>query len=225
MKLLVIEDESGLREAIQSFFIETGEIVLVAANKFEAEDQLISHQFDVIILDITLPDGNGIDLISVIKSTQENASILILSAKNSLDDKINGLDLGADDYLTKPFHMGELNSRIKALVRRNVFRGEDHLDFNEIRINLSEGQVYINEQLLPLTKKEYSLLLYFVNNKNRVLTKESIAEHLWGDQLDLMDNFDFIYTHIKNLRKKIVTNGGEDYLKTVHGIGYKYTDS
>lgn len=225
MKLLVIEDESGLREAIQSFFAKTGEIVLVAANKFEAEDQLISHQFDVIILDITLPDGNGIDLISVIKSTQENASILILSAKNSLDDKINGLDLGADDYLTKPFHMGELNSRIKALVRRNVFRGEDHLDFNEIRINLSEGQVYINEQLLPLTKKEYSLLLYFVNNKNRVLTKESIAEHLWGDQLDLMDNFDFIYTHIKNLRKKIVTNGGEDYLKTVHGIGYKYTDS
>lgn len=225
MKLLVIEDESGLREAIQSFFVKTGEIVLVAANKFEAEDQLISHQFDVIILDITLPDGNGIDLISVIKSTQENASILILSAKNSLDDKINGLDLGADDYLTKPFHMGELNSRIKALVRRNVFRGEDHLDFNEIRINLSEGQVYINGQLLPLTKKEYSLLLYFVNNKNRVLTKESIAEHLWGDQLDLMDNFDFIYTHIKNLRKKIVTNGGEDYLKTVHGIGYKYTDS
>lgn len=225
MKLLVIEDESGLREAIQSFFVKTGEIVLVAANKFEAEDQLITHQFDVIILDITLPDGNGIDLISVIKSTQENASILILSAKNSLDDKINGLDLGADDYLTKPFHMGELNSRIKALVRRNVFRGEDHLDFNEIRINLSEGQVYINGQLLPLTKKEYSLLLYFVNNKNRVLTKESIAEHLWGDQLDLMDNFDFIYTHIKNLRKKIVTNGGEDYLKTVHGIGYKYTDS
>jgi len=147
---------------------------------------------------------------------------LILSAKNSLDDKIKGLDLGADDYLTKPFHLAELNSRVKALIRRKIFKGENIIRFNEITINLSEKQVCINEELLSLTKKEYSLLLYLINNKNRVLTKDSIAEHLWGDNIDFLENYDFIYTHIKNLRKKILKLGGEDYLKTIHGIGYKY---
>lgn len=222
MKMLVIEDEKDLRSTISSYFEKMGELVLTAENKFEAEDRLVSHQFDVIILDITLPDGSGIDILPMISKTQENAGVLILSAKNSLDDKINGLDLGADDYLTKPFHLAELNSRVKALVRRKVYKGDNHIQFNEIKINISENQAYINEELLSLTKKEFSLLLYLINNKNRVLTKESIAEHLWGDNLDYIENYDFIYTHIKNLRKKIESAGGEDYLNTVHGIGYKY---
>lgn len=222
MKLLVIEDEHELRNSISDFFNKSGAIAIGAANKFEAEDKLISHQFDAIVLDITLPDGNGIDIIPIIKETQSNSGILILSAKNSLDDKIKGLDLGADDYLTKPFHLAELNSRIKALVRRNVYKGEDSVSFNEIRVNLSESQAYIDHAVIQLTKKEFDLLLYLINNQNRVLTKESIAEHLWGDNIEYLENYDFIYTHIKNLRKKIVANGGNDYLKTVHGIGYKY---
>lgn len=224
MKLLIIEDEQNLNESISHFFYNLGEIVVSAKNKLEAEDKLVSNQFDAIILDITLPDGNGIDILPIIKQTQDNSGVLILSAKNSLDDKIKGLDLGADDYLTKPFHLAELNSRIKALVRRKIFKGENSINFNEISINITENQAYINNQPLSLTKKEFTLLLYFVNNKNRVLTKESIAEHLWGDNVDFIENYDFIYTHIKNLRKKILSLGGNDYLNTIHGIGYKYSN-
>ena len=222
MKLLIIEDEKELRSSIADFFNNNGDLAVTAENKIEAEDKLVSHQFDIIILDITLPDGSGIDILPIIKQTQDNSGVLILSAKNSLDDKINGLDLGADDYLTKPFHLAELNSRAKALVRRKVFKGEKIIYFEEISINITEKQSYINKQLLPLTKKEFTLLLYFITNKNRVLTKESIAEHLWGDSIEYYDNYDFIYTHIKNLRKKIQIVGGTDYLNTIHGIGYKY---
>ncbi|MFT6922168.1 MAG: DNA-binding response OmpR family regulator [Crocinitomicaceae bacterium] len=224
MKLLIVEDEKDLREVIGAFFKKSGEIVITAKDKFESEDKLLSHQFDVVILDITLPDGSGIELIPIIKQSQQNAGILILSAKNSLDDKVAGLDLGADDYITKPFHIAELNSRVKALVRRNLYKGESILQFNEISINLTESQAYINDLLIVLTKKEYSLLLYLINNKNRILTKEAIAEHLWGENIDFLESYDFIYTHIKNLRKKITTSNGRDYLKTVHGIGYKYSD-
>lgn len=222
MKLLVVEDEIELRKNISEFFKKNDELVITAKDKFEAEDKLLSHQFDAIILDITLPDGSGIEILPIINKTQDNAGVLILSAKNSLDDKITGLDLGADDYLTKPFHLAELNSRLKALIRRKIFKGEKIIQFNEISINLTEKQAYINGGLMSLTKKEFTLLLYLINNKNRVLTKESIAEHLWGDNIDFIENFDFIYTHIKNLRKKILSYGGEDYLNTIHGIGYKY---
>lgn len=223
MKLLIVEDEIELSYTIADFFKKEGELVLTAKDKAEAEDKLIFHQFDVVILDITLPDGSGIDILPIIKQTQENCGVLILSAKNSMEDKIKGLDLGADDYLAKPFHIAELNSRVKALVRRKIYKGEEILQFNEININLSANQVYINDTPLALTKKEFALLLYFINNKNRVITKEAIAEHLWGDSIDFSENFDFIYTHIKNLRKKILSIGGVDYLNTVHGIGYKYT--
>ena len=224
MKLLIIEDEEELRTAMADFFKANGEMVIVAHSKLRAEDELISHQFDVVVLDIGLPDGNGLDILPSINQSQENTGILIVSAKNSLDDKINGLDLGADDYITKPFHLAELNSRVKAIVRRKVFKGENQLIFNEFKIDLFESQAYVHDNLIPFTKKEYDLLLYFITNKNRVLTKESIAEHLWENSLDFIDNYDFIYTHIKNLRRKIELQGGNDYLKTVHGIGYKYTN-
>ena len=225
MKLLIIEDEKELSQSLATFFKQQNAIINTAINKFEAEDLLLTQQFDAIILDITLPDGNGLNLIKIIKSNQENAGILIVSAKNSLDDKVKGLDLGADDYITKPFHLAELNSRVNALIRRKDYNGSAILTFNELSINTSQKQAYINETPLHLTKKEYALLLYFIVNKNRVLTKESIAEHLWSENIDFLDNFDFIYTHIKNLRKKITSTGGNDYLKTVHGMGYKYTSS
>jgi len=224
MKLLIVEDEKDLNQLLTDFFKKSGEIVLSTVNKFQAEDELLINQFDVVLLDITLPDGSGLDLIPIIKSMQTNAGLLIISAKNSLDDKIKGLDLGADDYITKPFHLAEINSRVNALMRRKVFHGQESLVFNEIRINLHENQVYVNDQAIALTRKEYDLVNYFVINKNRVLMKESIAEHLLGNSIEFSDNFDFIYTHIKNIRKKIETAGGKDYLNSVHGMGYKFSD-
>jgi DNA-binding response OmpR family regulator len=151
--------------------------------------------------------------------------VIIISAKNSLDDKISGLDLGADDYMTKPFQLSELNSRIKAVLRRRRFDGTDSLSFNEITIFTDLKTVTISGTSMALTKKEYDLLLFFLVNKNRLLTKETIAEHLWGDNIDLADNFDFIYTHINNLRKKILAHAGNDYIKTVYGMGYKFMGS
>jgi len=222
MKMLIVEDELELQKVVTTFFKKSGCIVVSALNKFEAEDKLLSHQFDVIILDITLPDGSGLNLLPIIRESQTNSGVLILSAKNSLDDKIEGLDQGADDYITKPFHLSELNSRVNAIIRRKQLKGDDVISFNEIRINHTEKQAYVNDALIPLTNKEFALLLFFVTNQKRVLTKESIAEHLWGDNLDYLENYDFIYTHIKNMRKKIEAAGGNDYLRTVHGLGYKY---
>jgi DNA-binding response OmpR family regulator len=163
-------------------------------------------------------------LIENLKKHNADTGIIVISAKNSLDDKLTGLDLGADDYLTKPFHLAELNSRIKALLRRRRFKGATTVIFQEIEIFPDEGSVTVSGQPIILTKKEYELLLFFISNKYRLLTRESIAEHLWGDNIDLADNFDFIYTHINNLRKKIAKAGGNDYVKTVYGMGYKFTD-
>jgi len=222
MKILIIEDESALQVTMKDFFESKNYIVKTASTIFEGEDYLLINQFEIILLDISLPDGNGLDLIPIIKSTQKNYGILILSAKNSIDDKIKGLDLGADDYITKPFHIAELNSRVNALLRRKNFNNQETIEFNEIKLNTTDQEVFVANKNIHLTGKEYQLLLYLVTNKERVLTKESIAEHLWGDHVNYLENYDFIYTHIKNLRKKIEQANGTDYLKTIHGIGYKY---
>lgn len=224
MKLLIIEDEIELQQTVEEFFKLQQFIVYTASNKFEAEDLLLLNQFEIILLDISLPDGNGIDLLKIVKNTQKESGVLIVSAKNSIDDKIKGLDLGADDYITKPFHLAELNSRVKALLRRKNSEQNLILKFNEITLDTLNFEATIQTKNLNLTNKEYQLLLYFISNKDRVLTKEAIAEHLWGENSGYIDNYDFIYTHIKNLRKKIELSGGIDYLKTIHGLGYKYTD-
>ena len=169
-----------------------------------------------------MPGGSGLDIIRTMKQKNSKTGIIIVSAKNSIDDKITGLDIGADDYLTKPFHLSELNARIKSLIRRRSFDGKKEIVFNEIRITPEEMQVSVKGQQLDLTKKEFDLLLYFITNKGRVLTKEALVEHLWGDNMDASDSFDFIYTHIKNLRKKMLEKGGADYIKTVYGMGYKF---
>ena len=189
---------------------------------FEAEDKLITYEYDVVILDINLPDGNGLELLKLIKSKNSETGVLIVSAKNSLDDKLKGLDLGADDYITKPFHLAELNSRVNSLLRRRKYEGNKNIVFNEIEIDPDAKSAVANGVTLELTKKEYFLLLYFITNKNRVLTKEAIAEHLWGDNIDMVDNFDFIYTHMRNLRKKLKISGATDYLQTIYGLGYKF---
>ena len=221
MKILIIEDELELLIAINNFLVKENFICELAENFRKADERLSIYEYDIILLDITLPDGNGLLLLETIKKHQKRAGVIIISAKNALDDKLNGLDLGADDYITKPFHLSELNSRIKAVLRRKQYDGSDIITFNEISINTDSKTLSINGNELALTKKEYDLILFFLINKNRVLTKEAIAEHLWGDNIDMVDSFDFIYTHLNNIRKKIKHAGGNDYIKTIYGMGYK----
>lgn len=224
MKILIVEDDIDILKLLHTFLTGQGFKVSLAKNYFEAEDKLILYSYDIILLDIGLPDGNGLQLLKFLKSKNIESGVLIVSAKNSLDDKLEGLNLGADDYITKPFDLSELNARINALLRRKNFSGHSKVIFNEISVDTNANTVFVNNNPLTLTKKEYELLLYFIVNKNRMLTKEAIATHLWDDAIDLVDNFDFIYTHIRNLRKKIAELNGSDYVKTVYGMGYKFTD-
>lgn len=222
MKILLIEDEPELQKSIKQYLEIEGNVVEIASEYSKAEEKIAIYDYDCILVDITLPNGSGLDLIKQVKLKKSKAGIIIISAKNSLDDKIFGLDLGADDYLPKPFHLSELNSRIKALYRRKNFDGRMEIIVNEIRIIPDERSVFVNDKNVVLTSKEYDLLLYFIANKNRVVSKNALAEHLWGDDSDRLDKFDFIYNHVKNLRKKLLENKCEDYLQTIYGIGYNF---
>jgi DNA-binding response OmpR family regulator len=224
MKILIIEDEKDLVDTLKNYLGSEGFLCETATTWFEAEDSLSVYNYDIIILDLTLPGGNGLDLIKLIKERNKDAGLLIVSAKNSLDDKIKGLDMGADDYISKPFHLAELNSRIKSLARRRHYEGSDEIVFNEIKINVEANEVSVHGEKLDLTKKEYDILLYFMVNRNKLITRESIAEHAWGDSISYADNFDFVYSHIKNLRKKIGQKKGKNYLHNFYGIGYKFSD-
>jgi len=174
-----------------------------------------------VLVDLTLPDGNGLDLVRTLKADGSAAGVLIISARAALDDRLTGLELGADDYLVKPFHLSELNARLKAIIRRRQFRGQPSITFRDLVVQLDDVQVFVHGEALVLTKKEYDLLLYLLASPNRVLTKEAIAEHLWGDDADASDSFDFIYTHLKNLRKKLQEKGAGDYIQTIYGLGYR----
>jgi DNA-binding response OmpR family regulator len=222
MKILLIEDEKELSTTIQSYLTRGNYLCETALTYDAALEKIHLYEYDCVIVDITLPDGNGLDIIHDLKKDHSETGIIIISAKNSLDDKIAGLDIGADDYLTKPFHLSELNARVKSIIRRRQFAGTNEIILNEIRIIPDQMQVFIHENEIQLTKKEFDLLMFFLSNKNRVLTREAIAEHLWGEEIDMADSYDFIYTHIKNLRKKMMECGGNDYIHTIYGIGYKF---
>ena len=224
MKILIIEDDRSIWTIINDYLKTEGHICEVAQNYNQALEKTGDNRYDCIILDIGLPDGNGLDIISELKANKVSDGILILSANNSLDDKLIGLKTGADDYLTKPFHLTELSARVNSIYRRNIFFGMNETIFNEIRVNTTDNQVYVNDKMVSLTKKEYDLLVLFIINKNRILTKESIVEHLWGDNVSFTDSFDFVYTHIKNLRKKIIAAKGHNYIKCIYGFGYNFTD-
>jgi DNA-binding response OmpR family regulator len=222
MKLLFVEDNSQLLEDVSKFLSDNGFVTETALSFKEGEEKIGVYEYDLVILDLGLPDGNGLDLIPLIQEQQPETAIIILTAKDELDNKIAGLNKGADDYITKPFHKSELNARIRSILRRKFTGGSNIISFKGITIDLNSRQVKVNDQLLNLTRKEYDLLLFLVYNENRLLTKESIAEHLWGDNIDQADNFDFIYNHIKNLRRKITKAGGKDYIKSMYGMGYKF---
>ena len=224
MKILLIEDEKELSCSITEYLQNENYLCEAVFTFDNAIEKINLYQYDCIIVDIGLPDGSGLNLIRLLKENKSETGIIVISARNSLDDKITGLEIGADDYLTKPFHLPELNARIKSIIRRRSFGGVNEILFNDLRILPEQMEVTVNGESLNLTKKEYDLLVFFLSNRDRVLTRESIAEHLWGDEMDMADSFDFIYTHIKNLRKKIMEKGGEDYIKTIYGMGYKFTD-
>ncbi len=194
----------------------------VAHTEQAASEKILLHDYDCILLDITLPDGNGFSILEKLKKEEKTEGVIIVSAKNSLDDKIKGLNLGADDYLAKPFHLSEMGARISAVIRRKRFGGSNTLSFNELTIDLLGKITTIHDRLVDLTRKEYDLLLFLVSNKNRVVSKNAIAEHLSGDAAEVFDNFDFIYAHIKNLKKKLTEAGCQDYIKTIYGLGYKF---
>lgn len=224
MKLLLVEDEKALADSIINYLRQERYICEWAADFTTASEKIALYEYDCALVDISLPGGSGLDLIRQFKKQDASTGILVISAKNSLDDRITGLDIGADDYLVKPFHLSELNARVKSIIRRRTFGGRQDVVFREIRIRTDSLEVTVLGHPLTLTKKELDLLLYFIANKNRVLTKESIAEHLWGEQADSLDSLDFIYTHIKNLRKKLVEKGGSDYIRSIYGMGYKFAE-
>ncbi|WP_316838773.1 response regulator transcription factor [Pedobacter gandavensis] len=222
MKLLLIEDEQSLRESILAYFSAEGNICEQAADFQSAMEKISLYQYDCILLDLTLPGGEGMEILRELKKMNKKDGVLIISARHSLDDKVDGLNLGADDYLVKPFHLSELQARVTAIVRRKSFDGNSAIIFNEISIDTLAMKVMVNDRVLNLTKKEFDLLVYFIANQRKVVTKSAIAEHLWGDEIDLSDDFDFIYTHIKNLRKKLIEAGSKDYIKSMYGVGYKF---
>jgi DNA-binding response OmpR family regulator len=224
LKILIIEDEEGLRDSIEEYFTGDGNICETAKTYQAALGKINLYRYDCILLDITLPDGNGMDVLKTLKQNNHPDGVLIISAKNSLDDRLDGLNLGADDYLVKPFHLSELKARVTAIIRRKTFNGSNQLLFNEIAIDLLAKEAKVGDTALKLTRKEYALLLYFIANKGKVVSKNAIAEHLWGDGIDLSDNFDFIYSHIKNVRRKLVDSGCKDYIQAAYGMGYKFSD-
>jgi len=226
MKLLLVEDNVELAENVCQYLTKEGNVCEVVSTIHDAEQKLSVFQYDILLLDLMLPDGSGLEVLrSLARGAQSNMGLIIISAKDSVEDKIGGLNLGADDYLTKPFHLSELNARVKSIFRRRNFDGKQTIEFNEIQIDPDTQEVTIHGALIILTRKEYELLLYLIANKNRVLTKQSIAEHLWGDHVDFMDSFDFVYQHIKNLRKKMSTAGAADYLTNVYGMGYRFKEN
>lgn len=225
MKILVIEDEQALLESVLAYFTGEGNICEYASTFNQAFEKISLYNYDCILLDLGLPDGEGLELLSKLKQMKKRDGVLIISARHSLDDRLAGLDLGADDYLVKPFHLSELKARVSAIVRRKNFDGDNVIVFNELNIDVSAMKTTVGEKQVLLTKKEFDLLIYFISNKNKVVTKNAMAEHLWGDEIDLSDDFDFIYTHVKNLRKKLIEAGAADYLRSVYGIGYKFGTS
>ncbi len=222
MKILIIEDEKELRASIASYLTTQEYSCDTAVDFSEALYKTETFDYDCILLDISLPGGNGLKILEILKENNKSDGVLIISAKNSLDDKITGLNLGADDYLPKPFHLSELNARIAAIIRRKNFDGHNIIKFHNLAIDTQSKVVTVSDTSITLTKKEYELLIYFISNKKKVISKDAIARHLWGD--DMAGNFDFIYTHIKNLRKKLADAGEADYIKSIYGMGYKFSD-
>lgn len=224
MKILIVEDEHKLSDSIVTYLKSEKYLCEQAFDYNEALEKVRGYDYDCVLLDLMLPGGSGLDILRDIKRRNNPAGVIIVSAKDSLDDKVKGLEIGADDYLPKPFHLAELGMRVYAIIRRKEFGASNTLENNGIKINLLEKSVEANGRPVTLTKSEYDLLPFFIGNRNRVLSKGAIAEHLSGDFADMMDNFDFVYTHIKNLKAKLAQTGMPNCIQNVYGMGYKWIE-
>ena len=224
MKILIVEDEPSLRELIQRSLEKERYVVETAGDFNSALYKIEDYDYDCVLLDIMLPDGSGLDLLERLKALHKRENVIIISAKDSLDDKINGIKIGADDYLPKPFHLSELSVRVYSVIRGRHFSGNNLLTSQSITIDLLSKEVKVNGQSIVLTKSEYELLLFFISNRNQVITKSALAEHLSGDMADMLDNQDFIYAHIKNLKAKLAHAGCKNCIKNLYGIGYKWNE-
>lgn len=221
MKVLIIEDNEDLRE-ISKLELEKEKILVeIASNYKEAIEKIELYEYDCILLDIMLPDGDGLSILRHLKEIHKSEGVIIISAKDSLEDKIEGLELGADDYLPKPFHFAELIARIKSVVRRKMGDGEVFFSFGDLKVNNSSFKVFVEDKELILNRKEYDILFYFINRANRLIDKITLAEGVWGDYIDQVDNYDFIYAQIKNIRKKLKDAGSKVEIKSIYGFGYK----
>jgi DNA-binding response OmpR family regulator len=221
MKLLVVEDETSLLQSILDYFTQEDFLCEGVTTYTTAIERIEIFNYDCIILDINLPDGSGLKFLQYLRQNKKEDGVVIISARGSLDDKITGLNLGADDYLAKPFHLSELNARVKALIRRKYAQGANTLELGNLQLDLLARTVTCCKQPVVLTKNEYDLLVYLLNNKNRVVSKQAIAEHIYGDQSDNFPSFDFVYSHIKNLKKKLKEKGCDELIQSVYGLGYK----
>lgn len=223
MKFLIVEDEPNLQKLIGHFLKREEHLVESAVNFKEAFQKVCNYEYDCVVLDLNLPDGNGLNIIPIIRQDHPNTAIIIVSARDSVEDKVFGLDKGADDYLIKPFSLSELNARIKAIIRRKQKIQSEVIEFGDFKFYVDERRIEVDGKELELTKKEYEIMIYMLRNKNRIVTKDSIAEHLWGDYMDETDSFDFLYAHLKNLRKKLSKLNVDNYLSTIYGVGYKFS--
>ncbi|QED36890.1 response regulator transcription factor [Antarcticibacterium arcticum] len=221
MKILVVEDEQDMLDNIRQALLREHHIVETAPGFLAALEKIGLYEYDLILLDITLPDGNGLDLLNELKENGKNPGVIILSARDSLDDKLSGLNLGADDYLPKPFHFSELFARIHAIFRRNNFNGNNQLTFGNISLDTTSRSVKIKNEEVVLNRKEYDILTYLIINKDRLVRKSGLAEHVWGDHIDQSNDFDFIYSQIKNLRKKLTQHKANVSISSIYGMGYK----
>lgn len=221
MKLLVVEDEPDLLQSMLEYFTQEDFLCEGVTTYSEAITKIEDFDYDCIILDINLPDGNGLKLLKYLRGNKKQDGVIIISARNSVDDKIEGLNLGADDYLTKPFHLSELYARVKALIRRKYGQGTSQLVLGNLCMDLYSRSATCNQQLLTFTRNEFDLLAFLLNNKNRVVSRQAIAEHIYGDRTDRMPSFDFVYSQIKNLKRKLKEGGCDDLIQTVYGLGYK----
>lgn len=223
MKILIIEDEIELAKDISSYLSGENYLCEIAHTYLQAEEKINLYNYDCILLDLMLPQGaDGLKLLETLDHQNNQQGVIIISAKNSLEDKIKGLKIGADDYLAKPFHLAELSARIYSVIRRKQFDHTNLLTQNELTVDLLAKTIKVNGNVLSFTKKEYALLLLFLGNKNKMISKNAIAEHLSGDIADMFENQDFVYAHIKNLKRKLTDAGCKPYLKTIYGTGYKW---
>ena len=223
MKILLIEDEAEMRKVIVESLEKERFLVETAHNYNLAWDKISTYDYDCILLDIMLPGGSGLSLLDELKKMRKQKSVIIISAKNSVDDKVKGLNLGADDYLAKPFHLAELTARVKSVIRRRMLEGNAVIEFKNVSINMDDHTVHVQNHPLTLNRKEFDILSYFISNKNRLINKTALAEHIWGDHTDQSDDFEFIYSQIKNLRKKLKESGADLEIQAVYGLGYKLT--